>query len=94
MEAALGIVDGQAYVWGAVANDVMKVTITTTSGEIDATLGTNGFVAPVSQAEAQCPITVTATAPAGKTTTTLKPVPAVAAGKNSVPPGHATNATC
>jgi hypothetical protein len=99
MEAALGIVDGQAYVWGAVANDVTKITITTASGEIDAILGANGFVAPVSQAQAQCSITVTATALSGNTTTTLKPVPAVAVrtsapGKNDVQSGRVTDATC
>ena len=77
MEAALGVVDSQAYIWGAVANDVTRVTISTASGDVDATIGSNGFVAPVTQAESQCAITVTATSPSGSVKQTLAPVPTV-----------------
>lgn len=85
VQAQLGIVDSRAYIWGVVADDVTNVTITTAHGDITATIGENGFVAPVTLAQAACKTTVTATSPAGTTTQTIAAVPTVDPSSISAP---------
>jgi hypothetical protein len=84
MSASLGVVDSQPYVWGAIADDVTRVTVTTNAGQVDAKLGHNGFVVPLTVASASSAITVTAFTGSGHTTTTLAPLPR-ASGVPSAP---------
>jgi hypothetical protein len=57
----LGVVDGDAFVWGLAGNDVTHVDVTIAGQDYPTTLGHNAYFAALpSQAAASHPITVTA----------------------------------
>ncbi len=57
----LGVVDGEAFVWGLAGNDVTQVDVTIAGHDYPTTLAHNAYFAPLpSQAAASHPITVTA----------------------------------